>query len=95
MSDFRQLLGQVMRSGRCLADEPMSRHTTFRVGGPADYYVEAESETELADVLALCRQQSVPSYIVGNGSNLLVGDKGYRGVIVVLGKHFSLSLIHI
>ena len=89
MSDFRQLLGQVMRSGRFLTDEPMSRHTTFRVGGPADYYVEAESETELADVLTLCRQQSVPSYIVGNGSNLLIGDKGYRGVIVVLGKHFS------
>lgn len=89
MSDFRQLLGQVIRSGRFLTDEPMSRHTTFRVGGPADYYVEAESETELADVLALCRQQSVPSYIVGNGSNLLVGDRGYRGVIVALGRHFA------
>lgn len=89
MSNFQQMLSRVMVSGRLRTDEPMSRHTTFRVGGPADYYVEAETEAELSEVLALCRRQEVPCYVVGNGSNLLVGDKGYRGVIVALGKRFS------
>ncbi len=89
MSNFGQMLRQTLRSGRLLTDELMSRHTTFRVGGPADYYVEVERESELAEVLELCRQQSISYYVVGNGSNLLVGDRGYRGVIVALGRHFS------
>lgn len=89
MSNFGQMLRQILTSGRLLTDEPMCRHTTFRVGGPADYYVEVEKESELAEVLALCRRQSMAYYVVGNGSNLLVGDRGYRGVIVALGKSFS------
>lgn len=89
MSDFLQRLGQVLRDEQIRVQEPMSRHTTFRAGGPADYYVEPETRKELAFVLDLCRQGGVPYYILGNGSNLLVGDKGYRGVMVAMGKSWA------
>ena len=61
--------------------EPMKKHTTFRVGGPADVLV-CPDETALAAVLGLCRQYDVPYTLIGNGSNLLVGDKGIRGVVI-------------
>lgn len=65
--------------------EPMSMHTTFRVGGPADVLVQPHGE-QLVQVIRLCRQQEIPYYIVGNGSNLLVGDKGIRGLVIEMGK---------
>ena len=63
-------------------NEPMSRHTTFRVGGPADVLVTPEAE-KLAAVTGACREAGAPYYIVGNGSNLLVGDGGIRGVVIL------------
>ena len=63
-------------------NEPMSRHTTFRVGGPADVLVTPEAE-KLAAVTGACREAGEPNYIVGNGSNLLVGDGGIRGVVIL------------
>ena len=72
-----------------LADEPMSRHTTFRIGGPADYFVSVSSVEEIREVLGACRRNSAAYYIMGNGSDLLVGDKGYRGVIIQLFKRMS------
>ena len=72
-----------------LADEPMSRHTTFRIGGPADYFVSVSSVEEIRKVLEACRRHSAAYYIMGNGSDLLVGDKGYRGVIIQLFKRMS------
>ena len=68
-----------------LEQELMSRHTSFRIGGPADYFVEPASVDELAGVLSLARQEKVPFFIVGNGSNLLVSDEGFRGMIVHTG----------
>ena len=59
-------------------DEPMKIHTTFRVGGPASYFVTPETEEEVAKVIEVCTQENVPYYIVGNGSNLLVSDQGYE-----------------
>ena len=61
-------------------------HTTFRVGGPADYFVCANCNAEIQNVIALCKEERVPYYILGNGSNLLVGDKGYRGVVIQIYK---------
>lgn len=61
--------------------EPMSRHTTFRVGGPADVLV-APTRAALAQVIRLCQSKEEPYYIIGNGSNLLVGDGGIRGVVI-------------
>ena len=70
-------------------DEPMKIHTTFRVGGPASYFVTPETEEEVAKVIEVCTQENVPYYIVGNGSNLLVSDAGYRGVIVQIYKEMN------
>lgn len=89
MSDFLEQLYGIVQTGKVMTGEPMDRHTTFRVGGPADYYVEPETEEELAGVLALCRAKGLPHMLLGNGSNLLVGDRGYRGVIVALGRRWS------
>ncbi len=72
-----------------LRDEPMSRHTTFRIGGPADFFVTPEKKEQIGQVIALCRSREIPYYIVGNGSNLLVGDHGYRGVIVQVFKKMN------
>ncbi len=63
-------------------DEPMDKHTTFRVGGPADYFVTPRTGGELGAVTDCCRAHGVPCYIIGNGSNLLVADSGYRGAVI-------------
>ena len=70
-------------------NEPMSRHTTFRIGGPADLYVIPDSEEHLLEVIRICRAMKVPFYVTGNGSNLLVSDNGYRGVIIQIGRNLS------
>lgn len=62
--------------------ESMSAHTTFRIGGPADYFVEVQSEKILAEVIDYCKKEDMPYFILGNGSNLLVHDEGYRGVML-------------
>ncbi len=62
--------------------EAMAGHTTFRIGGPADCFVKIETENQLIKALALFWQYKVPYYIIGNGSNLLVGDAGCRGVVL-------------
>lgn len=69
--------------------EEMKLYTTFRIGGPADYFVEPESKEEVRELLLLCRREKMPYYILGNGSNLLVGDKGFRGLIIQIGKNLS------
>lgn len=83
---FYDRLCGVLAPGQIKTKESMGRHTTFRTGGPADYYVEPADAKELAAVLALCREEEMPYYILGNGSNLLVSDDGYHGVIVAMGS---------
>jgi UDP-N-acetylmuramate dehydrogenase len=63
-------------------DEPLSRHTTIGIGGPADAYVIARSASELGDVLEVCWDQGVPVFVLGSGSNIVVGDHGMRGVTI-------------
>ncbi|MDO4287975.1 MAG: UDP-N-acetylmuramate dehydrogenase [Eubacterium sp.] len=75
-------LGAVIDKDRILDNEPMKNHTSFKVGGPADFLVLPESRDELAAVLACCRENELPFYVMGNGSNLLVRDGGYRGVMI-------------
>lgn len=67
----------------------MKTHTTFRVGGPADYFVMPETAEEVQRVTELCRMEEVPCYVIGNGSNLLVSDDGYRGVILQIYRSMS------
>lgn len=82
---YNKLCG-ALASGQVKTKEGMSRHTTFRTGGPADYYVEPADVKELAAVLSLCREKKMPYYILGNGSNLLVSDDGYHGVMIAMGS---------
>ncbi|MGN0438480.1 MAG: UDP-N-acetylmuramate dehydrogenase [Lachnospiraceae bacterium] len=70
-------------------DEPMKNHTTFRIGGPADCLVTPETVEELDQVLASCKAANVPVFILGNGSNLLVSDKGIEGVVIQLFHQFN------
>ena len=69
--------------------EPMKNHTTFRIGGPADYYLCPHSTEELQKVVQICREEHLPFFVQGNGSNLMVSDRGYRGVVIQLWKNFS------
>lgn len=64
-------------------NEPMKQHTTFRAGGPADVLVTPDAKS-LPEVIALCKKHHLPYYVIGNGSNLLVGDKGIRGVVIAM-----------
>ena len=70
-------------------NEPMKKHTTFRIGGPADYYLCPHSAKEIQKVVEICREEKLPYFILGNGSNLLVSDQGYRGVVIQLWKNVS------
>lgn len=80
LADLQRIAGeQAVR-----LQEPMSAHTTFRIGGPADYFVEAGNESVLKELLLLCKKTETPFFILGNGSNLLVSDEGYRGVMISL-----------
>ncbi len=89
MHTFYDRLIEIVETDRVLKDEPMSRHTTFRVGGNADYFVSVKEEEEVPAVLALCKEEGVPFFVLGNGSNLLVGDGGYRGVILQICKEMN------
>ncbi len=84
---YRQFC-EIAGEGCVLVDEPMRRHTTFRIGGPADYLIRPETEEVLRKILALCAEEKLPYFILGNGSNLLVSDQGYRGVIIQIYKNF-------
>jgi UDP-N-acetylenolpyruvoylglucosamine reductase len=75
-------------------DEPLAGHTTLRVGGPADVYVEPVSEADLAAIVKFCGGRRVPFFVIGRGSNLLVRDGGYRGAVICL-SHADFSKIEV
>ena len=81
---FYDKLTKIIDKENILTDEPMSRHITFRVGGKADYYVMPSDIESIQKIILLCKEEEMPFYIIGNGSNLLVSDNGYRGVIIEL-----------
>ena len=87
--NFYQKLVNIVDQDRVYKDEPMKFHTTFRVGGNADYFVCPNSIEEVQKLLSLCQETDMPYYILGNGSNLLVGDKGYRGLIIQIYKEMN------
>ena len=72
-----------------LLEEPMAKHTSFRIGGPADVLAQPGNEAELAELLKRAAHHAVPVTLVGNGSNLLVRDKGIRGLVIKLSNLFS------
>ena len=85
LNKIREIAG----SERVLVNESMSKHTTFKVGGPADIFISIKDTKEAIDIIRLLCDYNIPYFVIGNGSNLLVKDEGYRGVIIEFGKHFS------
>ncbi len=76
-------------AGRIMLNEPMKSHTTFKIGGPADYLIFPSSMEEMRQVFRLLREFKIPYTILGNGSNVLVRDKGVRGAIIKFNSPFS------
>ncbi|MBE5957414.1 MAG: UDP-N-acetylmuramate dehydrogenase [Lachnospiraceae bacterium] len=86
---FYEQLKEIVGELNVKTDEPMKGHITFKVGGPADYYILPENSKQLAHIVKLCKKNDVPYYIIGNGSNLIVKDEGYRGVIIEIGANMA------
>ena len=82
---FCDLLGEE----RVFTCEAMSRHTTFKIGGPADYFLMPDKDTDVGRIVKICKESAIPYFILGNGSNLLVGDGGYRGAVIQIYKNMS------
>ena len=79
----------ITKQENVMKDEPMKKHTTFRIGGPADYFVTPESREEIQAIVELCKKEEIPYSVIGNGSNLLVGDKGIRGLVIEVGAQMN------
>lgn len=88
-TDIFEILQKLVGAAQVWEQEPMKNHTTFRVGGPARCLVEPGSADELVKVIKACLEAGMPYTIVGNGSNLLVSDEGYDGVVIHLFKNMS------
>lgn len=84
-----QKISQYIPKDRIMQNEPMKNHTTFRVGGPAALYLELKTEQEFGDILRLLHAEEEDYFTVGNGSNLLISDTGYDGIILHPSKEFS------
>lgn len=87
--NFENELYKIAGDSNVRKQEPMAKHTTFRIGGPAQYYVMPETVEELGQLMLLCRAEKVPFFILGQGSNLLVRDGGIAGAVIQLGERFS------
>lgn len=74
---------------KVLQNEPMSKHTSFKIGGPADFFIEVSNSTQLANVLKLLTEKNIEYFTLGNGSNILVSDKGIRGCVLKLIGEFN------
>lgn len=84
-TDFYNKLKEIVAIEAIALNEPMSKHTTFRIGGNADMFVSPEIG-QVPQIIAMAKEYQIPVTIIGNGSNLLVGDKGIRGLVVSFGK---------
>lgn len=85
LKKFEELIGRE----NVLTDEPMKNHTTFKIGGPADIFLMPKTEEQIANVIKVAKENSFPVFILGNGSNVLVGDKGIRGAVLCLYKNLN------
>lgn len=85
---YKRLIDKIPNE-RVLVNESMKKHTSFRIGGPADIMVLPINPQEIKYIIQLCRELSIAFYVMGNGSNLLVRDKGIRGVVIKIADNFS------
>ena len=89
MKSLYEKLLAASKADQLLWNEPMSRHTTFRVGGPADLMYFPESAEQLVTALKAAQERQIPAMVMGNGSNMIVRDGGVRGLVIVLGERFA------
>ena len=87
--DFLADIQAIIGKNNAVADEPMAKHTTFRVGGAAKYAAFVSTASEIESLIKLCNDNNVQYYIIGNGSNVLISDKGYDGLIIIIGRNMS------
>ena len=88
-TDFLKEIALFIEAEDIKTDEMMNKHTSFRVGGPAKVFLTVHSEESLRNILLALKRYELPYFVLGNGSNLLVSDEGYDGVMVYLGEEFS------
>lgn len=82
-------LCDIVGTDNVFCDEPMENHTTFRIGGPADFFVQPDTSDKIQSVVKFSLNENIPIFVMGNGSNLLVRDKGIRGIVLCIGEKFS------
>ena len=89
MQEFCHKLKNVITKGTVLTEEPMIRHTSFQIGGAAEIFVQPATGDEVRQAICLAKEEQIPFFVVGNGSNLLVSDDGFRGMIVQIGRNLQ------
>jgi UDP-N-acetylmuramate dehydrogenase len=91
MADWRSGIKEAVSGlrGKIRFDEPLAHHTTFRIGGPADVFITAETPADIILAMQAAKAFNRACFILGGGSNLLVADEGFRGVVLTLGKSFQ------
>ncbi|RBP44765.1 UDP-N-acetylmuramate dehydrogenase [Garciella nitratireducens] len=82
-------LSGIVDKEQILIDEPMRNHTSFKIGGPADFLVLPKSVIEIQNIVKICKKENIPFFVIGNGTDLLVRDKGIRGVVLKIAKNFD------
>jgi hypothetical protein len=82
LARFGALAAQRLDASRLRRDVPLAPYTTFRIGGPADLLYDATTADDLANAVVVCREAKVPHFVLGLGANILVGDRGFRGVVI-------------
>lgn len=87
--DIKRIFSDNENIGKVLLDEPMKNHTSFKIGGPADIMIIPGNEKELIEGIKICKDNNINYYIMGNGSNLLVSDKGIEGVVIKISEEFG------
>lgn len=87
--EIKDKLNKFLEQNQIIENEPMREHTTFRIGGPADILVIPKNELEIQKTVELCKTEGIQMTIIGNGSNLLVTDKGIRGIVIKIAEDFS------
>lgn len=87
--DFITLAKDIVGNDNVFINEKLNKHTTFRVGGPADCLVTPDSAEQVITLIRECRRNDIPYYVIGNGSNLLVSDDGFNGMIIKIGRNMS------
>lgn len=88
-SEIRKMFCDLLGEDCVFTEEAMSQHTTFKIGGPADYFLMPDKGEDVGRVIKICKEKEIPYFILGNGSNLLVGDGGYRGAVIQIYRNMS------